>query len=82
MAVSPKQLEDAFQDEVSFYEEHFDKILSTKKITKGQYITIDVPSSFNTSHFAFLKPRYINAGWSEVTYTSDQREGSWLTFKY
>ena len=82
MAISPKHLEDAFQDELALYEEHFDKILSTKKITKGQSVTVDIPMGFNISHFAILKTRYLNAGWSEVKWDSYQREGQWLTFKY
>jgi reverse gyrase len=82
MAISPKHLEEAFQQEVDYFEQNFDRILANKKITKGQSISIDVPTGFNLSHFAILKSRYIQAGWSDVTYNSDQREGSWLSFKY
>ncbi len=82
MAISPRQLEDAFKAEVDYYEDYFDKILNDKSIKKGQTISINIPSGFSTSHFNILKMRYIAVGWSEVKWNSDQREGEWLTFKY
>lgn len=82
MEISPKHLEETFKADVDYYEELFDKSLCNRSITKGQSISLDVPTGFNLSHFAILKQRYINAGWSDVTYNSDQREGTWLTFKY
>lgn len=82
MAISPRQLEDAFKDEIDYYENFIDKILSKESIKKGQTISIDIPSGFSPSHFDVLKMRYIAVGWSEVKWNSDQREGEWLTFKY
>lgn len=83
MAISPKQLEESFQKEVSLFEQHFDNILAKNKITKGQSITIiDIPRNFDLAHLALLKPRYIQAGWVDVIWNNDQREGNFLTFKY
>lgn len=82
MAISPQSLEEGFQKEVKTYEEYFDKFLSNKKITRGESVSINIPMGFNQLHFAILKTRYHNAGWSEVKWNSDQREGDWLTFKY
>lgn len=82
MATSPKHLEEAFQNEVTKFEENFDRILSSKKITKGQSVEIDVPSSLTWQHFIILKARYVNAGWSDVVWKSAQRDGDFLSFKY
>lgn len=82
MAISPKHLEEEFQNEVTIHEENIDNTLAVKKITKGQSININPPKSMNRQHFLILKQRYINAGWTDVSWNSDQREGDWLTFKY
>lgn len=82
MAISPQSLEEAFQEEVNYYEKKLDMILGNKKIIKGQSISIVTPSGFNQSHFQILRCRYINAGWTDVEYKSDQRDGEWLMFKY
>jgi hypothetical protein len=81
MAISPKQLEAAFQDEVNAYEESIDKQLSKEKITTGGTVGITPPRGMSTQHFNFLRLRYIAAGWKDVVYNSDQRDGDWLSFK-
>ena len=82
MAISPRHLDNAFKAEVDYYEEYFDKMLAKHTIIKGHSLSVDITSGFSPSHFDILKTRYIDVGWSEVKWNSDQREGEWLTFKY
>ena len=83
MAISPKHLEEAFQAEVDSYEQHLDRILVNKKIRKGQSIDIiNIPTGMNWQHFSLLRERYKSAGWTELEWNSNQREGEWITFKY
>jgi hypothetical protein len=82
MAISPQQLNEAFLKEVKAFEERIDQNLSSRTIAKGKSISLDVPSGMTYIHFEILKTRYISAGWSDVKLESDQREGSWLSFKY
>ena len=82
MAISPQQLNEAFLKEVEYFEENIDRLLSKKSIAKGGGISLDVPSGMTNKHFELLKTRYLSAGWTEVKWESDQREGSWLSFKY
>ncbi len=81
MAISPLQLQEAFQKEVEAYEEAIDKKLANQNLTSGQSLTLTPPSSMTSKHFDFLRLRYINVGWKDVLYNDDQREGVWLTFK-
>jgi hypothetical protein len=82
MAISPQQLNESFLKEVKILEEKLDHILSSKSISKGSSISVDIPSGLSQKHFELLRTRYISAGWTEVKWESDQREGSWLSFKY
>ena len=82
MAISPQQLNEAFLNEVKNFEDRIDKALSSKSISKGSSISMDIPSGMSGKHFEILKNRYISAGWTDVKWESDQREGSWLSFKY
>ena len=82
MAISPHHLNKLFLDEVKHFEDVIDKNLSSKSISKGSSISIDVPSGMSGTHFELLTTRYLSAGWTEVKWESDQREGSWLSFRY
>jgi hypothetical protein len=82
MAISPQQLNEAFLNEVKNFEDRIDKALSSRSISKGSSISLDLPSGMSHKHFELLKTRYISAGWTDVKLESDQREGSWLSFKY
>ena len=82
MAISPQQLNEAFLKEVKDFEDRIDKALSSRSISKGSSLSLDVPSGMSYKHFEILKTRYISAGWSDVKWESGQREGSWLSFKY
>jgi hypothetical protein len=81
MAISPKILSEKFMNEVDHYEQHFDRALMSYTGTLSKLISIDVPRGMYLEHFRVLKQRYINAGWEDVTYNDDQREGTWLVFK-
>jgi hypothetical protein len=82
MAVSPSQLNQAFIHEVDVFESRLDEALAKKTIAKGGSIILDKPSGLTQQHFNILKTRYLSAGWSDVKWEFDQREGEWLTFKY
>jgi hypothetical protein len=81
MAISPKLLNDSFISEVELFEEMIDSQLAQKILPMGGSISVDLPHGLNNDHFKVLKPRYLNAGWSDVTKHSDQRDGDWLVFK-
>lgn len=81
MAISPNQLSENFMSEVDGFEKRIDSILSGQKISPGGSISVDVPIGMSHWHFSILKERYIKAGWESATLNSDQREGTWLTFK-
>jgi hypothetical protein len=81
MAISPKLLDEKFMKEVSRIEEQLDDKLSSCSLGPAKRVNIDVPREMNHSHFQILKPRYIAAGWKDVTWNSDQREGDWLVFE-
>jgi hypothetical protein len=82
MAISPQQLNETFLKEIKNFEDRIDQALSSRSISKGSSISLDVPSGMSHKHFELLKTRYISAGWNDVKWESDQREGSWLSFKY
>ena len=82
MAISPNHLNDAFIEEVNYYERAFDKQLAKEKITKGGSITIsNVPMGYTMGHHKMIVERYKAAGWKDVEYNSDQRDGEWMVFK-
>ena len=82
MAISPQTLNEAFINQVNEFEKKIDESLSKKIATKGQTVSIQVPQGMSYVHFNEIQKRYQNAGWVEVRYNSDQREGTWLSFKF
>jgi hypothetical protein len=82
MAISPEYLSKAFQKEVDDFESKLDEKLSKETIISGGSVSIDPPGGMSIRHFNLLKPKYISAGWTDVKWNSDQREGTWITFHY
>ncbi len=82
MAISPKQLNKQFMHEVDVFESLLDEVLAKKTITQGGRIIMARPSGLTNDHFHILRNRYLTAGWSDVKWESDQREGEWLSFVY
>jgi hypothetical protein len=80
MAIGPKSLNKDFLAEVDFFENSIDSMLSKKSLSYGSYVNISIPISMSRDHFIILRERYIEAGWEDVKWNSDQREGDWLTF--
>jgi hypothetical protein len=81
MAISPNHLNEEFMKEVDYFESRFDKNLALQKMQPGGSMTIEpVPSGYTMAHHAIIAERYKAAGWKDVSYNSDQREGTWLTF--
>jgi hypothetical protein len=81
-AVAPQALEKIFENEVDEFEKLIDKWLHTQKLYKGESVTLGMPSNMRSNHVKVIRERYVKAGWSDVTYHSDQRDGDYLTFKY
>lgn len=81
MAISPKILDENFMQEVSAFETLLDSKLVVSKLGPSKRVNIDAPRGMNNSHFQVLKQRYIVAGWKDVIWNSDQREGDWLVFE-
>lgn len=80
MAIGPNQLNETFMAEVDSFETRIDRELSVSKLAPNSSVNIDVPPGMSFSHFQILRERYLKAGWGEVKWNSDQREGTWLTF--
>jgi hypothetical protein len=81
MAISPKQLSENFMSEVEFYEKTLDAKLVSQKLSPNGCVNLDIPSGMRSDHLLILRQKYINAGWKDVEWNSDQRDGDWLTFK-
>ena len=87
MAVRPEELNEELREEAKKYEEFIDRIIRTKKgiyRSDGIHCTISLSglSGMNGTHFNFIRDSYLQAGWTSVEMKHDQREGSWLEFKY
>lgn len=81
MAISPKQLSENFMSEVELYEKKLDAKLVSQKLHPNGYVNLDIPSGMRSDHLLILRQRYIDAGWKDVVWNSDQRDGDWLVFK-
>ena len=81
MAIGPKLLNENFLAEVADYEKKIDSKLSCHKLANGGIVSIKVPDGMNTSHFSVLNQRYVKAGWRDVAWRDDQRDGNFLIFK-
>ena len=84
MAVGPETLDTAFNEEVKNFEAYFDqKITSMASTYAGRNsLRIDIPAErrFLYKHFMTLRDIYGDAGWDEIDYISDQRDGYYLKF--
>jgi hypothetical protein len=81
MAIGPQVLNRNFLEEVEVYEKIIDKILSTRKIANGGIVNIGSPNGMSSTHYHSLRERYIKAGWKDVTWHPDQKDGNYLIFK-
>ena len=82
MATSPQTLERNLFAEALAFEGTIDSILRTQKIYKGETVFVMVPKQMTGKHFPIIKEKYIAAGWNDVVWKSDQRDGDYLEFKY
>ena len=80
MAIGPDQLNANFKAELDTFENIIDQRLANQKLTPNSSVNVNVPSGMSFSHFQIIKERYLKAGWTDVKWNSDQREGDWLTF--
>lgn len=83
MAVGPKQLSNAFKEEVATFEKLIDAALLKKSFSPGGKITIEAPRGLTDQHLAVLLDKYVKAGWKGIHQEyGDQRDpGYWLTFE-
>ena len=83
MAIGPEQFEQKFLEEVALAEVTLDRKLKDAIGRKyNDAIYLDVPSGLSVKAFNVLKEKYIDAGWADVTWKSDQRDGDSLTFYF
>jgi hypothetical protein len=80
MAIGPDQLKANFKAEVESLEIRIDQGLSDKKVAPNSSVNVNAPSGMTFAHFQIIKERYLKAGWTDVKWNSDQRDGDWLTF--
>lgn len=80
MALGPQQLGNAFIEEVDALEKVIDGILKSKKLVPNSQISIIPPPGVTFAHFQILKERYVSAGWGNVKWHDDQREGTRMIF--
>ncbi len=80
MAIGPDQLNAKFKAELDTFENIIDQRLANQKLTPNSSVNVNVPSGMSFSHFQIIKEKYIKAGWTDVKWNSDQREGDWITF--
>jgi hypothetical protein len=82
MAISPEMLNEKLKSEATIIEKKLDHLLSNSHFSPGgSSISISIPSGMTPNHFRILKGRYIEAGWKDIVWRSEQREGEWLEFK-
>mgnify|MGYP006267045297 CR=1 FL=1 len=80
MAVSPQTLFKNLKGEADIFEEIIDNQLSKHKIYPGETVFISVPKGMIYSHFEILKKKYLQSGWYDVLWVSDQRDGDCIKF--
>jgi hypothetical protein len=82
MAISPNMLNEKLKNEASIIEKKLDHLLSNSHFSPGgSSISISIPSGMTRNHFLILKQRYLDAGWKDLSWRSEQRDGEWLEFK-
>jgi hypothetical protein len=83
MAIGPEQFEQKFLEEVAHAEVTLDRKLKEAIGRKyNEAIYLDVPSGLSVKAFNVLKEKYIEAGWEDVVWHSDQRDGDSLSFRF
>lgn len=85
MAISPKILGKSFDEEVSTLEEKIDSKLKDLKLNHSPgegTLTMDVSliEGLRYNYFNALRIRYIDAGWLDVKWHMDQRDGDYIEF--
>ena len=82
MAIGPEQLKDSFKKDISEFEKIIDRLLVTQgDLSAKDYVCMSIPRGMSYAHFEVLRQKYLSAGWKDVKWNSDQREGDWLEFK-
>jgi hypothetical protein len=82
MPISPFHLNASFLREVDEFEIIIDSYLTNKTIRSiGEVISVTCPVGITSEHIYILCKRYEDAGWKNVTYRCEPREGEWLEFR-
>lgn len=79
MAIGPGQLKANLSEEAYSFEPQIDALLKTEKMY-GLSITIIPPRGMTVAHYHVLKESYIDAGWGDLSWRDDQRDGTSITF--
>lgn len=81
MAIGPQNLDKLYQMKLDSFESEIDQMLMHHSGTSPKNVTLTPPRGMNSSDFYLIRDRYIQAGWNDVSYHDDQRDGSYITFK-
>jgi len=80
MAVGPKSIELNDEDKLRRLEITLDGMLRGAEPDYMNRVIVAAPDGLTSRLFGKLRLRYLQAGWSDVKYTSDQRDGDFLEF--
>lgn len=79
MALGPHSINENKQVLAEYMERSIDEIIE-RSHRVPIYIAVDAINKWDLDAFySHIVPRYLEAGWSRVEYTSDQREGNFIT---
>ena len=79
MAIGPNELKRNLEAEAKAFEASIDASLSNSKLYSAS-ISIAPPTEMNYAHFQILQPLYLKAGWKQVTWKDEQRDGKLIIF--
>lgn len=65
MATGPKKITENIEIECAWFEKFIDEKIAEQNSNRFE---IDAPKGFENKHFLVLKKRYIEAGWTNVTF--------------
>jgi hypothetical protein len=81
MALGPEIFNERFTEKIERIEQEIDRKLVGNSPTLEGILYIDAPRELDSLNFKIIKNKYLSAGWLDVEYHSDQRDGEWISFK-
>lgn len=93
MALGPQILDAKFAKEITElvtdqyltesinFEKDFDTQLTTGTLDPDGNISLAIPNGFKEEHFSIVRSWYMDAGWKDVEWISNEGSGDTLQFK-